>query len=266
MASIASDIWLSGTTSVATAIRDFLCACLSSGNALILAGPLFLIWSATALRCAAWLKRATGGRTGYSRKLFHLLTFAAAGSAHLSGGLPYVCALGLATTFVLAYAIARGAGHPLYEALARESDAPHRTYYIVTSYLATLAGGVVSNLIAGRLAFLGYLVCGLGDAAGEPVGTRWGRHWYAVPGPRGHGARRSVEGSAGVFVASVVALLGGVATLSSMSRAVQMSPQLLVMALLCTLAEALSPHGWDNATMQLAPSLLALMWLTECVA
>ena len=30
--------------------------------------------------------------------------------------------------------------------------------------------------------------------------------------------------------------------------------------------EAVSPHGWDNATMQLAPSLLALLWLAECVA
>ncbi len=248
------------------AFRNFWNQCLSIAPALLGAGAGFLVWSTAALRSAAWLKRATGGRTGYSRKLFHLLTFSAAGAAHLGGGLPYVCALGLATTLVLAYAIARGSGHPFYEALAREADAPHRTYYIVTAYLATLAGGVLSNLLAGRLAFLGYLVCGLGDAAGEPVGARWGRHWYPVPGPRGRSARRSVEGSAGVFVVSVVALLGGIAALSTVHHAIQLTPRLLVVALLCTVAEALSPHGWDNATMQLAPSLLALLWLAECAA
>jgi hypothetical protein len=31
----------------------------------------------------------------------------------------------------------------------------------------------------------------------------------------------------------------------------------LAIALVSTLLEAVSPHGWDNATMQLAPALMA---------
>jgi hypothetical protein len=30
---------------------------------------------------------------------------------------------------------------------------------------------------------------------------------------------------------------------------------------LCCLAEAISPHGWDNLTLQLLPALLAAAWL-----
>jgi hypothetical protein len=31
----------------------------------------------------------------------------------------------------------------------------------------------------------------------------------------------------------------------------------LAIALVSTVLEAVSPHGWDNATMQLAPALMA---------
>jgi len=46
---------------------------------------------------------------------------------------------GAATSLVIAYALARGDGHYMYEALAREKDAPHRTRFIVEPYLATLS-------------------------------------------------------------------------------------------------------------------------------
>ena len=68
-----------------------------------------------------------------------------------------------------------GPGNPRYEALAREQDA-YRTYYIVIPFFATMIGGIASNVFFGPIAAIGYLVGGLGDAAGEPVGTRWGRH------------------------------------------------------------------------------------------
>ena len=32
-------------------------------------------------------------------------------------------------------------------------------------------------------------------------------------------------------------------------------------AMVCTILEAISPHGWDNATMQLAPAMLAAILL-----
>ena len=37
--------------------------------------------------------------------------------------------------------------------------------------------------------------------------------------------------------------------------------KVLVIAGACALAEALSPHGWDNATLQLIPSALVWVWM-----
>ena len=103
---------------------------------------------------------------------------------------------------------------------------------------------------------------GLGDAIGEPAGTMFGRHHYPVRSRSSVPATRSLEGSAAVFIMSVVALL----------LAAAMSPEIritefgilktLVIAAASTLAEALSPHGWDNLTMQLVPTALAWAWLT----
>jgi phytol kinase len=240
-------------------IQAFVAACIPSATAIVVCGPLFLAWSACCLWWAAQSKRRWGLATGYTRKLFHLLTFASAGALQLVLGLPYVCLFGGATTAVLAYAVLRGAGHPFYEALAREGDAPYRTHYIVVSYLATLIGGLLSNFAAGPFALCGYLVCGLGDAAGEPIGTRWGRHWYAVPARSGTNVMRSLEGSTAVFVVSTLALITGLVTLTGGERVAQAWLPVLFISATCALVEALSPHGWDNATLQVTPSLLAML-------
>jgi phytol kinase len=115
---------------------------------------------------------------------------------------PLLNLFGGATTLVLSYALVRGAGDPLYEALAREKDVPYRTWYIVVPYLATLAGGLAANALAGATAVIGYLVCGIGDAVGEPIGTRFGRHTYRVLAPGRVVSYRSLEGSCAVAVCS----------------------------------------------------------------
>ena len=38
--------------------------------------------------------------------------------------------------------------------------------------------------------------------------------------------------------------------------------KLFVIAGASTLAEAISPHGWDNATMQVVPSAFVWLWMT----
>jgi phytol kinase len=156
---------------------------------------------------------------------------------------------------VIFYALLVGDGHLLYEAIAREKDAPHRTYYILAPYLATFLGGVTSNILFGEAALVGYLVTGFGDAIGEPVGTRFGKHPYRVPSLFTNvPATRSYEGSTAVFVVSLVAII----------LAFNVSPglkgnehSLLVfpgLALLSAGVEAIAPHGWDNALMQIVPS------------
>src|SRR5689334_25029246 len=113
-------------------------------------------------------------------------------------------------SLVVGFAVFRGQGNRLYEALAREQDGPDRTYYIVVPYFAILVGGMASNVFFGPLAMVGYLVGGLGDAAGEPAGVRWGKHPYAVSAGRTT-ATKTFEGSLAVLAASLIALLIGVA-------------------------------------------------------
>jgi phytol kinase len=242
-------------------IRAFAYGCIPSWQMAWLGGPVCLLWSTVCLALAAAAKRRWNLKTGYSRKLFHFLTFASAAALHFGGGLRLVCLFGAMTTLVLAYTVVRGAGHGFYEALARQGDAPYRTHYIVVSYVATLIGGLLSNLVAPSFALLGYLVCGLGDASGEPIGARWGRHWYSVPTRAGTSVKRSLEGSTGVFVVSALALSLGVAVLMGSERVLQAWGSILLIAAASTLVEALSPHGWDNASLQLTPAVLATLML-----
>ena len=92
-----------------------------------------------------------------------------------------------------------------------------------------------------------------GDAFAAIIGKRYGRHQYTV-----FGATRSIEGSATMFIVSLISvILAGLV----------ISPQLtalgillaLVSATLCTIAEALSPWGLDNL---IVPAASVLVWLS----
>ena len=222
--------------------------------------PLFFAWAFCCLFLAGVLKQRYAFKTGYSRKVFHFLIFMSSAGIQAFFGLKTLCLFGGATSGVIFYALLRGDGHILYEAMAREKDAPHRSYYIIAPYTATLLGGIFSNVFFGHAALVGYLVTGLGDAIGEPVGSRFGKHRYRAPSffakvP----STRSYEGSLAVFL---VSLLAGVIAFT-------VSPALeagkfqcfffLGLAGSAALVEALSPHGWDNAAMQLVPAFY--VWL-----
>jgi dolichol kinase len=75
-------------------------------------------------------------------------------------------------------------------------------------------------------------------------------------------ATRSLEGSVAVFVMSVIALLLATTLSPHITLAAFGTPKLLLIAAACAVVEAVSPHGWDNATMQIVPTALAWMWLT----
>lgn len=217
-------------------------------------GPLCLLWAYGCLLLSGYLKQYRGLKTGYTRKIFHFLIFTSATVIHATWGIRMVCLFGAATSLVIFYAVFRGDGHLLYEAMARERDAPHRTYYILAPYCATFVGGVTSNVFFGEAALVGYLVAGLGDAIGEPVGTRFGKHTYRVPSFKGVPSIRSYEGSSAVFLMSMCAIV--VAFSLSPHLHYEGNALLLIpaLALFSTVLEAISPHGWDNAVMQIVPS------------
>ncbi len=231
-----------------------------SWQAIAVGGPLGLAWSLVCLWGAGRLK-ARGVRTGYTRKLFHFLIFGTVAALEWRLGTRAVCLFGGMCSLVVFFAVWRGSGNALYEALAREKDEPHRTYFILVPYFTTLAGGLASNMLFGPIAIAGYLVTGLGDAIGEPVGARFGRHLYRVPSLRSVPATRSVEGSAAVFLMCVVALLLAAAVSPDIAIAWRGALKVLLIAAASTLVEAVSPHGWDNATMQIVPAGLVWVWL-----
>ncbi|GMV99349.1 MAG: hypothetical protein AMXMBFR84_04880 [Candidatus Hydrogenedentota bacterium] len=233
---------------------EFIRQNMPSTGMLAVGGPAFLAYSVTCLAFAGWLKRRYNWPTGYTRKIFHLLIFGMAAALHFAAGTRWVCLFGAIASMVIFFAVWQGEGHLLYEAMAREKDAPRRTRYIMIPYIATLLGGVLSNVWFGPCAIAGYLVTGVADAIAEPVGTRFGRHPYRTLSASGVRADRTLEGSGAVLVASAAMLL-----LATQSAGLHVDVSMLywgvpVGAVVCTGVEALSPHGWDNLTLQIVPS------------
>lgn len=225
-------------------------------NTILAVAPIALLCGALAAYLAARL-RQRGMRVPYTRKIFHFAIFTSATAVQLIWGLPGVTVFGVVVSALVLAAVLRGDGHPLYRALARPTDEPHPHRFILIPLLTTAVGGGIANLLFPGYAYIGYLVCGWGDAVGEPVGTRWGRRRYRVPSMAGVPAVRSIEGSSAVLVAGTLAALAG---LLATGRAL---PDALGMALAAGLAgalvEAISTHGFDNLTVQVAASAAA--WL-----
>lgn len=231
---------------------------LPDARTLALVVPAATLYTLIAATIAARLR--TGGmRAPYTRKVFHFLIFTLAVVVHVVFGAPGVAVYGSIVAAAVVYATVRGDGFPFYEALARPSDAPQRTLFVLVPLVTTALGGVLANVLFGDFAVVGYLVAGWGDAVGEPVGTRWGRHRYRVPSLAGVPATRSIEGSGAVLLCGAVA-----AAIALLVRGYGM-PNALGVGLACGVAgaliEAVSTHGLDNLTVQLAGAAAAAVLL-----
>ena len=239
------------------ALTEFIWTNLPTPFEVAVYGPPALCWAFAWLVLAGLLKRRAHWPTGYTRKVFHFGIFLTAAVLQAAAGTRAVCLFGAMTTLAILYAVLRGEGHLLYEAIAREKDAPHRTLYIAVPYAATLAGGVLSTIWFGPLAMTGFLVTGLGDAVGEPVGTRFGQHRYRVPSMRGVLCTRSLEGSLAVFIVSALSVLAAMYLTAETGFHGRVLLSAVLIGAAAALCEAVSPHGWDNLTMQLVPTALA---------
>lgn len=207
------------------------------------------------------LKRRAGWKTGYTRKLFHFLIFFTAVGLHLWRGMPAVNILGLGMGIYVSLIVLAGAGNFFFEALGREKDSPRRGFFIVLPYLTTAAGGLLANWLFGACAVMGYLVGGAADAAAEPVGVRFGRHRYKVTSLRKVAtAERSVEGSLSVFLVSLL-LSAAFFTLYYHLPVGRSIFGAVLLSAAVALVEALSPHGADNLTIQVAASGLASLFI-----
>ncbi len=237
---------------------DFFIRGFPSLRMLIFGGPPFLLWAFLSLWIAGRLKVRYTLATGYSRKIFHFLIFITAFVLQLTYGISAVCLFGACTTLVIFFSVFRGDGDYLYEALARPKDEPHRTYFIIIPYLSTLIGGLSSNIFFGSSSIMGYLVTGLGDAAAEPVGTRYGKHVYYVPSLRSVRAIRSWEGTGAVFLLSLFSVF--VAGYLSPEVTIDLNMIIFAAPLIAaasSIIEAFSPHGTDNFFLQFLVSGLS---------
>jgi phytol kinase len=220
--------------------------------------PATVVYTFLAATLAGWLRTARGVRAPFTRKVFHFCIFTIAVLVHLAFGTPGVAVYGTIVALAVVYATMRGDGFPFYEAMARPSDAPRRTLFILVPLITTALGGALGNVVFGDFAMVGYLVAGWGDAVGEPVGTRWGRHRYRVPSLAGVPSTRSLEGSAAVL------LLGTLAAASVLLAWGHDVGTALTVGAACgvagALTEAVSTHGLDNFTVQMMATAVAY-WL-----
>lgn len=210
---------------------------------------------------AGALKRYLEWKTGYTRKTLHFLIFFTAVGLHIWGGMPAVNILGVGMGIFVLFSVKAGNGNFFFESMAREKDYPRRGYFIVVPYLTTAAGGLISNLLFGGCAIMGYVLCGAADAIAEPVGVRFGKHKYKVPSlKKVKVAERSLEGSFSVFLVSLVLSMLFFVYLYRfpLTKALIAS---FTLSIALALVEAVSFHGSDNLTIQVAASGLTYLFL-----
>ena len=145
----------------------------------------------------------------------------------------------------------------MFHAMDRPEDRPHTLLWL---YTQMVAGALVlipvviyfQNRGLMMLATIPILINGLGDGLAEPVGVRWGKHKYNVRALfTKQTYTRSIEGSACVFITSILALV----LFRDSFTGTQLLILLLVVPLASTLAEAFSPHTWDTPFILLTGSI-----------
>jgi len=231
---------------------DFLGLILPDSWDLALIFPLAVLYVLVAGMLAFRVKERFGLKTNYSRKIFHFTIFTTAFVMGYLFPLHRVAAFGAGAgvvMFSLVFFPQRGCLRDIYSALAREDDEPNRGYYLIVPFIATAIGGVVTGFMFPGYYSVGYLVSGWGDAAGEPVGVRYGKHRYTVPTLTSTKCTRSLEGSSAVFAVSFISAFIVLLMLGFGSGALLLA---LGAGALATAVEAYSPHGWDNLTVQVA--------------
>jgi phytol kinase len=210
---------------------------------------------------AGALKRSAGWKTGYTRKTLHFLIFFTAVGLHIWGGMPAVNVLGVGMGIFVFLSVKAGDGNFFFEAMAREKDFPRRGYFIIVPYLTTAAGGLISNFLFGECAVMGYALCGSADAIAEPVGVRFGKHKYRVPSlKKVKVAERTIEGSLSVFIVSLILSMLFFIFLYQLPWT-QTLVSSLILSMVLVFVEAVSFHGADNLTIQVAASALTYLFL-----
>ena len=191
-------------------------------------------------------------KTNYSRKIFHFIIFTSVLLIGIFFPLHRVAAFSVGAGIFILLLITvpkKGFLKNIYFSLAREQDEPHRSYFLLIPFIATALGGLTTGVLFSQYYQVGYLTAGWGDASGEPIGVRFGKHKYNVPTLSKTKCTRSLEGSLSVFFFSYLA---AALVLIFLEYGYESFFLAIAAGFVTMLIEAISPHGWDNFTTQLS--------------
>lgn len=196
-------------------------------------------------------------RVNYTRKINHFFVFF---SPYLLKAIfPYqesfqtqviIALVGLSTLFIYIKPIRTRVKivATMFTAFDRPEDRPHTLKWLFTQYLATYLVAVPLWLLFDKLGHteaipIIILINAIGDGLAEPIGIRWGKNKYSVSALFTNKVyQRSWQGSACVFITSVVALL----IYNQSFSGLHLITALFTIPFIATAAEALSPHTWDS--------------------
>lgn len=146
-----------------------------------------------------------------------------------------------------------------FASIDRPEDRPHTLMWFTTGFIVSSA--ILMAMIWWAVpSFPPYVAValasvGIGDLLAGAVGTRFGRHKYATTALfTDKTYTRSYEGSACVFVVTLLAVLFFATGLPQG----QFIASLIVLPVLMTLAEAKSPHTWDEPVMFFTAMIVSL--------
>jgi len=137
----------------------------------------------------------------------------------------------------------------MFSSFDRPEDRPFTLLWLFTQLLACyVVVGAMAYLyefygLPEELILIPVLIGGIGDGLAEPVGVRFGRYRYRSRALfTGREYVRTLEGSAAVFITSIAV----VALFHPVFSTTQFIVSLGLVPVAMTLAEAFSPHTWDN--------------------
>lgn len=209
----------------------------------------------------------------YTRKVTHFFSFFL--PFGLSAILPFEKT---ATTYILTFCTAFVAFIPLmdgirnipcmwplrlaYASFDRREDRPLTLLWAVTQALMVYAVMLPCIILLEKMGNASYIliplvVTGFGDGLAEPVGKAFGRHKYrAAAMCTSKEYTRSIEGSL-VIVATGVIVVSTMFAIDHMSLT-QFLVAFFAVPIPMAIAEAKSPHSWDNPFLLLVGGTLAI--------
>ena len=152
----------------------------------------------------------------------------------------------------------------MFQSFDRPEDRPHTLFWLSTQIVASflvVIPAIVFFAVGGylNLVLIPVLIAGIGDGLAEPVGVKFGRLKYRARALFSKKKYvRTVEGSCCVLVTSLMVIL----FYKPMFTAQEFMVAFIAIPIIMTLAEAFSPHTWDQPFLFLTGylSLYFIKW------